>query len=190
MATHSSILTWKIPWTEGPGSLQVMGLQRVRYSWMTEHSTTPWNLCMREEKRIGGLECLGILQKKKVRVASLGRHIKVYFWHPCSGWENFRHLTQECTLGQSCVRTLRFQTKNLNQSLNRWSWLLVARYLLINVREELRKGGTVFAKCLGENISIKEMSDVWQQLKKWVLSLSIRIGRLKINIILQKICIS
>ena len=25
MATHSSILTWKIPWTEGPGGLQSMG---------------------------------------------------------------------------------------------------------------------------------------------------------------------
>ena len=28
-ATHSSILAWKIPWTEGPGGLQSMGLQRV-----------------------------------------------------------------------------------------------------------------------------------------------------------------
>ena len=27
MATHSSILAWKIPWTEGPGRLQSMGLQ-------------------------------------------------------------------------------------------------------------------------------------------------------------------
>ena len=29
MATHSSILTWRIPWTEEPGRLQFMGLQRV-----------------------------------------------------------------------------------------------------------------------------------------------------------------
>ena len=29
MATHSSILAWKIPWTEEPGRLQSMGLQRV-----------------------------------------------------------------------------------------------------------------------------------------------------------------
>ena len=29
MATHSSILAWKIPWTEEPGRLQFMGLQRV-----------------------------------------------------------------------------------------------------------------------------------------------------------------
>ena len=29
MATHSSILAWKIPWTMEPGGLQYMGLQRV-----------------------------------------------------------------------------------------------------------------------------------------------------------------
>ena len=29
MATHCSILSWKIPWTEAPGRLQSMGLQRV-----------------------------------------------------------------------------------------------------------------------------------------------------------------
>ena len=30
MATHSSILAWRIPWTEEPGGLQSVGLQRVR----------------------------------------------------------------------------------------------------------------------------------------------------------------
>ena len=29
MVTHSSILAWEIPWTEGPGGLQSMGLQCV-----------------------------------------------------------------------------------------------------------------------------------------------------------------
>ena len=32
MATHSSILAWRIPWTEKPGRLQSMGLQIVRYT--------------------------------------------------------------------------------------------------------------------------------------------------------------
>ena len=35
MATHSSILSWIIPWTEEPGRLQSMGLQRVGYDWVT-----------------------------------------------------------------------------------------------------------------------------------------------------------
>ena len=35
MATHSSILAWKISWTEEPGGLQSMGSQRVGYDWAT-----------------------------------------------------------------------------------------------------------------------------------------------------------
>ena len=38
MATHSSILAWRISWTEDPGGLQSMGLQRVRHNCATEHS--------------------------------------------------------------------------------------------------------------------------------------------------------
>ena len=32
MLTHSSILAWRIPWTEMPGGLQSTGLQRVRHN--------------------------------------------------------------------------------------------------------------------------------------------------------------
>ena len=32
MAAHSSILAWRIPWTEEPGKLQSMGLQRVGHN--------------------------------------------------------------------------------------------------------------------------------------------------------------
>ena len=32
MATHSSLLAWRIPWTEKPGGLQSMGSQRVRHN--------------------------------------------------------------------------------------------------------------------------------------------------------------
>ena len=35
MPTHSSILVWRIPWTEEPGELQSMGSQRVGYAWVT-----------------------------------------------------------------------------------------------------------------------------------------------------------
>ena len=37
MATRSSILAWEILWTEEPGGLQSMGLQRVRHDLATEH---------------------------------------------------------------------------------------------------------------------------------------------------------
>ena len=36
MATHSSILAWRIPWTEEPGKLQSLALQRVRHCLATK----------------------------------------------------------------------------------------------------------------------------------------------------------
>ena len=37
MATHSSILAWRIPWTEEPGKLQSIRSQRVRYDRGSKH---------------------------------------------------------------------------------------------------------------------------------------------------------
>jgi len=37
MATHSSTLAWKIPWTEEPGRLQTMGSQRVGHDWVISY---------------------------------------------------------------------------------------------------------------------------------------------------------
>ena len=40
IATHSSILAWRIPWTEEPGGLQSTGLQRVRHDLATKQQQT------------------------------------------------------------------------------------------------------------------------------------------------------
>ena len=40
MATHSSILAWRIPWTEEPGDLQSMESQRFRHNWLTKYAHT------------------------------------------------------------------------------------------------------------------------------------------------------
>ena len=39
MATYSNILSWRIPWTEEPGRIQFMGLQRVRHDRATNTKT-------------------------------------------------------------------------------------------------------------------------------------------------------
>ena len=39
MTTHSSILAWRIPWTEEPGRLQSLESQRVGQDWAAKHST-------------------------------------------------------------------------------------------------------------------------------------------------------
>ena len=40
MATHSSILSWKIPWTEESGRLESTGSQKVRHDWVTKTPNT------------------------------------------------------------------------------------------------------------------------------------------------------
>ena len=42
MATHSSILAWRVPWTEEPGGLQFMELQRVGHDGATNTSLLPY----------------------------------------------------------------------------------------------------------------------------------------------------
>ena len=82
MATHPSILAWRIQWTEEPGGLQSTGSQRVRHDWQTSlstypqiasnyssvpekamapHSSTPaWKIPWTEEP--GGLQSMGSLR--------------------------------------------------------------------------------------------------------------------------------
>ena len=42
MATHSSILAWRIPWTEETSGLQSIESQSVRHNWVTKHNTIVW----------------------------------------------------------------------------------------------------------------------------------------------------
>ena len=44
MATHSSVLAWKIPWMEESGRLQSMGSQRVGHNWATSLDQC-WDRC-------------------------------------------------------------------------------------------------------------------------------------------------
>ena len=47
MAIHSNTLSWEIPWTEEPGRLQSMGLQRIGHKLATEYT----------QKDKGGARC-------------------------------------------------------------------------------------------------------------------------------------
>ena len=44
MVTHSSILAWRIPWTDEPGGLLFMGSQKVGHGWVTKHLLTPQSI--------------------------------------------------------------------------------------------------------------------------------------------------
>ena len=55
MATHSSVLAWEIPWTEKPGVIQSLGLQRAGHGSATEH-TRRW-LCLRNCQATSQIWC-------------------------------------------------------------------------------------------------------------------------------------
>ena len=55
IATHSSVLSWEIPWTEEPGGLQSMGCQRVRHHLVTkqqEEALWPWHVLGAQLKQL------------------------------------------------------------------------------------------------------------------------------------------
>ena len=55
IANHSSILAWKIPWTEEPGGLLSMGLKRVRYNWVTNTNPSGYYYVLFVEQQQRGL---------------------------------------------------------------------------------------------------------------------------------------
>ena len=56
MATHSSILAWRIPWTEESGGLQSMGLQsQTRLKQLGVQSLGPVRPCLVIREKSGGL---------------------------------------------------------------------------------------------------------------------------------------
>ena len=79
MKTHSSILAWRIPWTEEPGGLQSIGLQRVRMKQLSMHTET-----LKQED---------------------DRHDAVYVlkYHFAAVWENMPHCRQWRT--NKCLTT-------------------------------------------------------------------------------------
>ena len=74
MATHSCLLAWRIRWTEEPGGLQSLGLQRVRHNSSDEACSTPPSPNKRKKK--GALFCclffsVGVILLKTFQGASL-----------------------------------------------------------------------------------------------------------------------
>ena len=84
MATHSSILAWKMPWTEEPGELQSMKSQRIRHDWETN------------THRIEGAELITSVSvgKGSSLAAKDGSHIwaGVPFFFVQLGWRNYSGL--------------------------------------------------------------------------------------------------
>ena len=73
MATHSSILTWRIPWTKEPGRLQSIGSQRVGHNWVTNIFT----FCTKQNTTI-----LTFMNKPRIHKVNYFVSYFCYFWCP------------------------------------------------------------------------------------------------------------
>ena len=70
-STHSSLLAWRIPWTEAPGGLQSIGSHRVRHNW-------------------SDLTCTSLLKKKMTSSHSPGKYVQFTFISPRNSLWGFR----------------------------------------------------------------------------------------------------
>ena len=66
MGTHSSILAWRISWTEEPGRLQSMGLQRVGHNWVTN--------------TFGASQVVLVVKKKKKKERKKEIPLSMWWW--------------------------------------------------------------------------------------------------------------
>ena len=101
MATHSSVLTWKIPWSEELDGLQSMGLRRVRHDCTTNTFTSFSHLdildCLSSHMYIhneGSQGCVEILPTASVAISYLGPLCLM------SGWLNNLLLFSNGTIPQ------------------------------------------------------------------------------------------
>ena len=64
MATHSSTLAWKIPWTEEPGGLYSMGSQRSHMTyWLNHHQNVGMNVNQRDKSSLIQKFCMEQLKE-------------------------------------------------------------------------------------------------------------------------------
>ena len=91
-ATHSSILAWRIPWTEEPGRLQSMGSQQVGLDWVTKLPSLTYSLTEQFMISTGGVrgatprsrsggrehEEILVIQGKEQRLRFAGAAVKRY----------------------------------------------------------------------------------------------------------------
>ena len=140
MATHSSTLTWKIPWTEEPGRLQSMGSPRVGHDW----TTPPTH---QQEIAIVNTYILGISELKwpgmgefnsddhyiyYCRQESLRRNrvaIMVNKSPKCSTWMQSQKWQNDlCSSPRQTIQYHRNPSLCLNQKFWRnWSWTVLWR---------------------------------------------------------------
>ena len=116
---HSSILSWRTPWTEKLGILQSLGSQRVRHDWVTFTFTSSFAFleaaCFDSQSQYA-LSLPGGIRNAKWEIKIFQNppnHYKVlYLFHICKGWIEL-HLLNSRFQNRACI-------SHLNNSPNFW----------------------------------------------------------------------
>ena len=104
MATHSSILAWRIPWTEESGRLQFMGSQRVGHNWAT--FTSGNSVVKTSPSNVGGAALIPD-QEAKIPLGPKNKNIKQkqYYIKFNKDFENGPH-PQKIKIFKNCYSLL------------------------------------------------------------------------------------
>ena len=103
MATHSSILSWRIPWTEEPGGLQSLGSQRVKHKLMINTGKKKGHFHLTVSTKPGLLLCHQGLRNGEASPGNDGWRL-VWF---IQKWSSVLHISQEnrsLIFSQPCVQ--------------------------------------------------------------------------------------
>ena len=123
MATHSSILAWKIPWTDEPGRLQSMGPQRVGYNWGTlEGNGSPLQYSCLENPRDGGAWWAAVhrVAQSQTRLKQLSSSSRGTWAHLMSRENHVKKKNVEA----SYVRNKSFDGLSFNKISYRECWVI------------------------------------------------------------------
>ena len=129
MATHSSILAWRIPRMEEPGRLQSMGSQRVGHDWVTSLSLSGDNFTM-----------ASILERINIICFLKGREIEYCFFQKFSSiWKSWIKSCSEypCTHHLDCTVVPNFsQSHNFSRgqpTISCWLWVCKCAQLCLTL---------------------------------------------------------
>ena len=115
VATDTSILTWKIPWTEEPVGLQSMGLKIVKHDWVTEDTST--SICCVNQSINGRLFFMALILSKGKSDAFLTLVLQVILStasflgapHPLNFWLLRLHLISTHCVQQTAMEAINFR---------------------------------------------------------------------------------
>ena len=150
-ATHSSILAWRIPWTEEPGGLQSVGLQRVRYDEWLIHTSFQCSVDSSGGEWGSALRKLGTMGRRAECPFSLIQSLS-HVWLFVTPWTAACQASLSFTISQSLLELMSVESVVPSNHLILCHPLLLPLifYLLLDVFSGSMKAQPVVHSCFSQ----------------------------------------